>query len=183
MADLYMTDIQTLYQEAIKFAAEKHGPQKVKGTKNSYVVHLSNVSMELFAAATHTPGFDLEFAIQTALLHDTIEDTATTRAELEERFGTDIADAVWALTDDPKLLKDYRLTDSLAKIRQCRKEVWAVKLADRITNLQKPPRGWGKSHITEFYYDSKQVLEALQGGNEFLEKRLKTKIEEYAKYL
>ncbi len=86
-----MTDIQTLYQEAIKFAAEKHGPQKVKGTKNSYVVHLSNVSMELFAAATHTPGFDLGFAIQTALLHDTIEDTATTRAELEERFGEDIS--------------------------------------------------------------------------------------------
>ncbi len=93
------------------------------------------------------------------------------------------AEAVWALTKDPKLLKDYRLTDSLAKIRKCRKEVWAVKLADRITNLQKPPKGWSKTHVTEFYYDSKQVLEALQGGNEFLEKRLKTKIEEYAKYL
>ena len=44
-----MTDIQTLYQDAIKFAAEKHGTQKVKGSKNSYVVHLSNVAMELRA--------------------------------------------------------------------------------------------------------------------------------------
>jgi len=174
-----MTDIQTLYQEAIKFAAEKHGPQKVKGSENPYVVHLSNVAMELFAAASHTPGFDLNFAIQTALLHDTLEDTATTKAELEKVFGNDIAEAVWALTKDPKLLKDYRLTDSLAKISQCRKEVWAVKLADRITNLQKPPKNWSKSHIIEFYYDSIQVLEALQGGNEFLEKRLAAKIEEY----
>ncbi len=174
-----MTDIQTLYQEAIKFAAEKHGPQKVKGSENPYIVHLSNVAMELFAAASHTPGFDLKFAIQTALLHDTLEDTPTTKAELEKVFGDEIAEAVWALTKDPKLLKDYRLTDSLAKISQCRKEVWAVKLADRITNLQKPPKNWSKSHITEFYYDSIQVLEALHGGNEFLEKRLATKIEEY----
>jgi len=174
-----MTDIQTLYQDAIKFAAEKHGTQKVKGSKNSYVVHLSNVAMELFAAASHTPGFDLKFAIQTALLHDTLEDTPTTKAELEKVFGDEIAEAVWALTKDPKLLKDYRLTDSLAKIRQCRKEVWAVKLADRITNLQKPPRRWSKSHITEFYYDSVQVLEALSGGNEYLDKRLAAKIEEY----
>ena len=178
-----MTDIQTLYQEAIRFAAEKHGTQKVKGSKNSYVVHLSNVAMELFAAASHTPGFDLKFAIQTALLHDTIEDTATTKAELEKVFGEEVAEAVWALTKDPKLLKDYRLTDSLAKIRQCRKEVWAVKLADRITNLQKPPRRWSKTHITEFYYDSKQVLEALREGNDYLAKRLEKKIEEYASYM
>ncbi len=174
-----MTDIQTLYQEAIKFAAEKHGTQKVKGSENPYVVHLSNVAMELFAAASHTPGFDLKFAIQTALLHDTIEDTATTKAELEKVFGDEIAEAVWALTKDPKLLKDYRLTDSLAKIRQCRKEVWAVKLADRITNLQKPPKRWSKTHITEFYYDSVQVLEALREGSEYLGKRLEAKIEEY----
>ena len=177
-----MTDIQTLYQEAIKFAADKHGTQKVKGSKNSYVVHLSNVAMELFAAASHTPGFDLKFAIQAALLHDTLEDTPTTRAELEKVFSEEIAEAVWALTKDPKLLKDYRLTDSLAKIRQCRKEVWAVKLADRITNLQKPPKRWSKSHITEFYYDSVQVLEALKGGNEYLEERLAKKIEEYKIY-
>ncbi|MCK7539411.1 MAG: hypothetical protein MZV63_55150 [Marinilabiliales bacterium] len=88
-----------------------------------------------------TPGF----AIQTALLHDTIEDTATTRAELEERFGEDIAEAVWALTKDPKLLKDYRLTDvPWRRSGNAGKEVWAVKLADRITNLQKPPRGLGQ---------------------------------------
>ena len=60
--------------------------------------------------------------------------------------------------------------------------MWAVKLADRITNLQKEPKRWSKSHITEFYYDSMQVLEALKGGNEYLEKRLASKIEEYRSY-
>jgi len=181
--DFYMTDIQTLYQEAIRFAAEKHGPQKVKGSRNPYVVHLSNVAMELFVTARNTPGFDLALAVQVALLHDTIEDTQTTRAELETTFSTDVADGVWALTKDPKLLADYRLTDSLAKIRQCPKEVWAVKLADRITNLQPPPKSWSKNHIREYLYDSVQILEALKGANEYLEKRLKAKIEEYNKYL
>jgi len=178
-----MTDIQTLYREAIRFASEKHGTQKVKGGNGSYVVHLSNVAMELFMAAPHTPEFDLPFAIQVALLHDLIEDTPTTRAELEKQFGKEVADAVWALTHDAKLLKDYRLTDSLAKIRQRRQEVWAVKLADRITNLQTPPKKWSKDHIRDYKFDSEQILEALNGGNEYLEKRLESKIEEYGKYL
>ena len=178
-----MTDIQTLYQEAISFAAEKHGPQKVKGSKNPYVVHLSNVAMELFVASRHTPGFDLSLAVQVALLHDTIEDCHTTRAELEASFGSDVAEGVWAMTKDLKLLSDYRLTDSLAKIRQCPQEVWAVKLADRITNLQTPPKRWSKEHKREFLFDSLQILEALKGGNEYLEKRLATKIEEYKRYL
>jgi guanosine-3',5'-bis(diphosphate) 3'-pyrophosphohydrolase len=178
-----MTDLQTLYQEAIKFAAEKHGRQKVKGTKNPYVVHLSNVAMELFAAAPHSPGLDLPFAVQVALLHDTIEDTSVTRAELEATFGSDITEAVWALTKNPKLLGDYRLTDSLAKIRQCRKEVWAVKLADRITNLQPLPKNWSLNHIREYLDDSIQILEALRGSNTFLEERLSGKINEYRKYI
>lgn len=183
MTIIYMADIQTLYQDAIRFAAEKHGPQKVKGSKNPYVVHLSNVAMELFVAARHTPGFDLSLALQVALLHDTIKDTQTTRAELETSFCKDVADGVWALTRDPKLLEDYRLTDSLAKISQCPREVWAAKLADRITNLQPPPKSWSKSQIREYMFDSKQILDALRGANQYLEKRLEAKIEGYNKYL
>lgn len=178
-----MNDIQTLYQNAIKFAAEKHGSQKVKGSQNPYVVHLSNVAMELFVTAPRTPGFDLSFAVQVALLHDTIEDTSATRAELETVFGNDISEAVWALTEDKRLLKDYRLSEKLAKVRQCSREVWAVMLADRITNLQAPPKTWSKSKITEYQYDSIQILEALEGGNEYLEKRLADKIEEYNSYI
>lgn len=178
-----MADIQTIYQETIKFAAEKHGSQKVKGSKIPYVVHLSNITMEIFMAARKTHGFDLGYALQLALLHDTIEDTGTTRQEIEMVFGKDIADGVWALTGDPKLLKDYRLSDCLAKIRKLPREVGAVKLADRITNLQAPPKSWSKSHIRDYLYDAQQILQALQGANEYLEKRLEQKIEDYNKYL
>lgn len=37
-----MIDIQTLYQEAIIFAAKKNSPQKVIGSRNSYMVYLCN---------------------------------------------------------------------------------------------------------------------------------------------
>src|SRR5262245_12486010 len=89
---------QDKYQIAIKFSAEKHGTQKVPGTSLSYVVHLSNVAMEIIVASNHTPGFDLELAVQVALLHDTIEDTATTYDEVKDKFGAPVADGVSALT-------------------------------------------------------------------------------------
>ena len=68
------TNIQTIYQKTIAFAAEHHGQQK---TPNgfSYIVHLSNVAMEVFMAYKEEPNFNIEFAIQLALLHDVLEDT------------------------------------------------------------------------------------------------------------
>ncbi len=80
--------IQALYQQALKFAGEKHTAknQKVPGTNLPYVVHISNVAMEIMLAALFTPDFDLDFAVQVALLHDTIEDTETTYDELGETF-------------------------------------------------------------------------------------------------
>jgi len=68
---------QTLYQTAIKFATLKHVAinQKVPGTDLPYVVHLSNVAMEVMMANANTENFNVALAIQAALLHDTIEDT------------------------------------------------------------------------------------------------------------
>ena len=93
------TDIQSLYQQAIKFATLKHveQDQKVPDTELPYVVHLSNVAMEILIAGSNTNGFDLGFAVQVALLHDTIEDTSTTFDELVNTFGLPIAMAVSAL--------------------------------------------------------------------------------------
>ncbi len=45
------------------------------------------------------------FAAQVALLHDTIEDTATTYDEIKEIFSEKIADAVLALSKDSNLPK------------------------------------------------------------------------------
>lgn len=178
-------DIQTLYQEAIKFATARHQEkdQKIPGTNLPYVVHLSNVAMEIIIAGFNTNGFDIDFAIQVALLHDTLEDTETTVKELENKFGIEIAKAVAALSKNEKLHKENQIQDSLTRIKKMPKEVWAVKLADRITNLQPPPPPWDKEKRIKYREEAWLILHKLKAGNHFLAKRLEAKIEEYGNYI
>jgi len=183
--ELQKKDIQNLYREALNFASAKHAEkgQKVPGTNLPYDVHISNVAMEILLAGFNTPNFNTGFAVQVALLHDTIEDTATSFLELEEKFGIEIADAVSALSKNDKLPKDQQMQDSLNRIKALPSEVWAVKLADRITNLQPPHHHWAEAKKIKYRDEGIIILSELQNGNEFLAARLKAKIEEYANYI
>jgi len=62
-------------------------------------------------------------------------------------------------------------------------EIWAVKLADRITNLQPPPAHWENERRMDYQEEARQILNELKVGNEFLARRLETKIEEYQIYI
>ena len=176
-----ISEVQTLYQEAIKFACDRHQEknQLVKGSKRPYVVHLSNVAMELFMAEKHSTKFDLLYAIPVALLHDTLEDTDITFDELREQFGEKTARAVLALSKDKELPKEEQLADSLEKIKKLPKEIWAVKLADRITNLQPAPEDWSKEDRLKYANDAQVILDELGEGNDYLARRLEAKIQEY----
>ncbi len=177
--------IQTTYQQAIKFAAAKHAEnnQLIPGSNLPYVVHLSNVAMEIFIAYQNLPDFKLDFAITLALLHDTLEDTSTTFSDLSREFGIDVARGVSALTKNKDLPKQIRMADSLNRIMILPKEVGVVKLADRITNLQKPPDTWDTPKKEKYRIEAIQILQALKGSNSYLEKRLSEKISEYEKYI
>ena len=177
-------DIQTVYQETIKYAAEKHGEinQKIPGTDITYVVHLSNVAMEILIASFHSENFNLYFAIQVALLHDILEDTKTSFHDLQNKFGNQVSSAVQALTKNDYLKdKSHKMEDSLQRIKLQPKEVWSVKLADRITNLQTPPKHWSEEKIKAYCFEAEQILLGLKNANPFLEKRLELKIVEYRK--
>jgi len=165
---------QTLYQTAIKFATLKHVAinQKVPGTDLPYVVHLSNVAMEVMMANANTENFNVALAIQAALLHDTIEDTDTTFSEVEENFGLDVANAVMALTKNESLPKEEQMMDSLQRIKKMPHEVWAVKLADRITNLQAPPSHWDNAKKKKYRAEAQIILDELASGNVFLADRV-----------
>ena len=178
-------DTQWLYQRAIKFATAKHveREQKVPGTNLPYVVHLSNVAMEIMIAGAQSDNFNTGYAVQIALLHDTIEDTYTTVEELSEIFGIEIAKAVYALTKTEAIPAELRMADSLKRIKELPNEVWAVKLADRITNLQPPPSHWEKEKKLNYLNEAGLIYEALKEGNEFLANRLLKCMENYLKYL
>ena len=175
--------VQSHYQKAIKFAGEKHGDQKIPGTQTSYMVHLSNVAMEIMIAANHTSNFDLSFALQVALLHDVLEDTAVNFKELELEFGSEIAEAVLALSKDETLEAAAQIPDSLKRIQSHAKEVWAVKLSDRISNMQEPPAHWDQAKIIAYQKMARLILATLKGGNAYLEKRLDEKILAYNEFI
>ena len=166
-------DIQDYYQKAINFAGKYHADQSIPGSNTSYMVHLSNVAMEILVAGQHSPesyreDFDYKFAVQVALLHDLLEDTSTTFDEIAEEFGQNIARGVLALS------KNEALAPS---------QVWAVKLADRISNLQKPPSHWDTNKIIEYHKMAGIILLQLKGGNAYLEKRLYQKIIDYKEFM
>lgn len=179
-----MDSIQTVYQDTIKFVAARHAAinQTIPGTDLPYVVHLSNVAMEIIVASHYSvAGFNTVFAVQLALLHDILEDTQTPELEIKEKFGTAVLDGIKALTKNDQLTAK-KMQDCLARILQQPQEVWAVKIADRITNLQIPPKHWPLEKIRQYRQEAILILETLQGANAYLEHRLNSKIKEYEVY-
>lgn len=176
---------QSIYQKAILFAAKKHSEnhQTIPGTNLPYIVHLSNVAMEIMIAYQKTNDFNLDLALPLALLHDTLEDTATTTEELLQEFGLEVSKGVMALSKNKNLPKSEQMQDSLNRIKMLSKEVGIVKIADRITNLQEPPKYWTTSKKQEYQKEALLILEHLKGANTYLEQRLHAKIIDYEKYI
>jgi guanosine-3',5'-bis(diphosphate) 3'-pyrophosphohydrolase len=170
------------YARALTFAAQKHGDQREPGHGLPYVVHVCKVAMEVQRAACDDGDFDVDLAVTAALLHDTLEDTPTSRDELVQAFGDDVAAAVAALTKNGALPKEQRMLDSLSRIRQQPRAVWVVKLADRVTNLDEPPSSWSREKRLGYQGEARAILSSLQGGSAPLERRLADKIEGYARW-
>ncbi|NEQ51248.1 MAG: bifunctional (p)ppGpp synthetase/guanosine-3',5'-bis(diphosphate) 3'-pyrophosphohydrolase [Leptolyngbya sp. SIO3F4] len=171
------------YTKAWNFAADAHRGQLVAGTQRPYINHLGNVAMEVMRAIAATPTVEKpDLAVQCALLHDTIEDTAVTYELAEKTFGAEVAAGVLALSKNPGLPKAEQMADSLARIRLQPGEVWMVKLADRISNLQEPPKHWGQEKILRYEAEARMILEALGEANGWLAQRLEEKIVAYGVY-
>jgi (p)ppGpp synthase/HD superfamily hydrolase len=171
---------QDEYIKAYKFAANAHRGQTVPGTELPYIMHVSFVSMEVIAALrTEQDGRDGNLAVQCALLHDVIEDTEVTHQQVLDEFGSNVAAGVFALSKDKSLAKDSQMTDSLRRISQQPPEIWMVKLADRITNLQPAPSYWTEDKIEKYRDEAIEILNTLGQASDVLSARLRKKIDTY----
>ena len=168
-----------LYIKTCRFAAQAHRGQLVPGSDLPYLLHLNLVSMEILAALSAEARHDGDLAVQCALLHDTIEDTATTYIQIADIFGVPVADGVAALSKNPAIEKSLQLADSLRRIEQQPPEIWMVKLADRITNLQPPPIHWTPDKILRYRNEAIEIHTHLQAASPFLAARLAEKIQNY----
>ena len=167
------------YIQAYRFAARAHVGQTMPGTDIPYLMHLSFVSMEIIAALRAEEGRDESVAVQCSLLHDTLEDTPTTFAELEREFGRNVANGVAALTKDAAIVKELRMADSLRRIKEQPREIWMVKLADRITNLQPPPEHWTPDKVARYKAEGVEIHDALSGASALLATRLLERLAVY----
>ncbi len=178
-----------LYARALRFAAEAHVGQAFPGTELPYLLHVTQVAQEVAAATAVEPDLDGDLLVACALLHDTLEDTPVTFSQLEGAFSAAVANGVLALTkrehDDqgrPLEGKPAKMADSLERIRRRPREIWCVKLADRITNLQPPPPHWNAAKCNRYRDEARMILSALEGGSAYLAERLRSRISTYGAY-
>lgn len=173
---------QDTYIRAYRFAASAHRWQLVPGTSIPYIMHLSFVAMEIIAASAAAEVSDGDLAVQCALLHDVLEDTLVRYDRVEATFGDAVARGVLALTVNKKLPKPEQMPECLGRIRAQPREIWMVKLVDRITNLQPPPKHWPKPRVREYHREAQVIHAALKEASPFLADRLSLKISEYAAF-
>jgi GTP diphosphokinase / guanosine-3',5'-bis(diphosphate) 3'-diphosphatase len=155
---------------ALVFAAAKHRDQRRKDvTAAPYINHPIAVANVLANEA----GITDPVVLSAALLHDTIEDTKTTAAELEEQFGQKVAAIVLEITDDKSLQKPIRKQLQIDNAERLSTEAKLVNLADKICNLRdtavSPKVGWSLER-TQAYFDwAAQVIAGVRGINPTLE--------------
>jgi len=178
--------LSPLPAKAWLFAAERHQGQVYPGTELPYITHIGLVLTVLSGAleremlhagvdwerkrrqrggGLHTlesprPNLDVDFAKCCAILHDTVEDTETTVEEIAQRFGDSVAAGVSALTKN-KALGEQAMADSLRRIREQPREVWLVKLADRIANMSTFPPHWSEEKRLAYAKEAEMILREL----------------------
>jgi GTP diphosphokinase / guanosine-3',5'-bis(diphosphate) 3'-diphosphatase len=126
---------EALLNRAYVYAMKAHGNQK-RASGDPYFSH----PIEVAAILTELKLDDATIA--TALLHDVIEDTDTTRAEIDEMFGAEIGGLVEGLTKIKKLDLVTKKAQQAAHFRDLLVaissdiRVLLVKLADRLHNMR-----------------------------------------------
>lgn len=172
------------YTKALQFAALAHHGQTYKGREQGveydYIAHTVAVAAQVIHGLPATPDCNADLAIQCALLHDVIEDTAVTYPVLLETFGSEVAVGVQALTKNPFLDKKDQMLDSLERIQEQPAEIAMVKLADRFNNLDYVPWHWGVSKVEAYRHEAKLILRQLGYANEWLAKDLEKRIANYS---
>ena len=156
---------------ASAFAAHKHRDQRRKGADASpYINHPIAVANVLANEA----GITNATILAAALLHDTIEDTDTTAAELEAEFGPRIAAIVVEVTDDKALDKPVRKQLQIEHAATLSRPAQLVKIADKICNIRdmgrSPPVDWSFERRVEYFAWAKQVVDQMRGVSVVLEK-------------
>jgi (p)ppGpp synthase/HD superfamily hydrolase len=172
-------------EKALQIASKAHVNQRRKGSDIPYIVHPVAVGMILMKA-----GYD-EALIAAGILHDTVEDTDLSLQDVEQEFGTKIAEIVAGCSEPDKSLSwDQRKTHTIEYLKNAPSDIRAVACADKLHNIRSITNDyqqigneiWSKFNAgkekQEWYYT--QIVESLRYQNSF---PLVEELEEAVHYL
>ncbi|MBC8051191.1 MAG: bifunctional (p)ppGpp synthetase/guanosine-3',5'-bis(diphosphate) 3'-pyrophosphohydrolase [Chitinophagales bacterium] len=126
---------ENLLNKAYVYAMQAHGKQ-VRASGDPYFSHPLQVAEILTRLKLD------DATIATALLHDTIEDTGATKADIDALFGREIGDLVDGVTKIKRLNLVTKKTEQAENFRKLLVaissdiRVLLVKLADRLHNMR-----------------------------------------------
>lgn len=160
-SNLSEKEINTILDAAV-FAAEKHQFQTRKNaTHVPYIIHPIGVAYNILTIAKVSDSK----VLTAALLHDTVEDTNTTPAEIRERFGPEVEGYVQELTDEKNLPKQVRKDLQIINASHKSEGAAYIKLADKLYNLTDLstglPEDWTEERADEYFRWAKQVVDQL----------------------
>ncbi|XP_041275047.1 guanosine-3',5'-bis(diphosphate) 3'-pyrophosphohydrolase MESH1 isoform X1 [Onychostruthus taczanowskii] len=189
--------------EAVDFAARKHKEQRRMDPEGTpyinhpiavarILAHEAGVTDVVVLQVTPCPALPgparapaaprVPSSPQAALLHDTVEDTDATLAEIEERFGAEVRRVVHEVTDDKSLPKMERKRLQIERAPGCSRRAKLVKLADKLHNLRDlnrcTPQGWSEERVQEYFRWAARVVSGLRGTSAALEGALQRLFEE-----
>ena len=159
-----------MVSEAAELAARRHNGMARKGRGSEpYINHLAEVANLLSSA---TDGADAEL-VAAGWLHDTLEDTETTREELAQRFSDRVASLVVECTDDMRLPKAERRRRQVVDGPHKSLGAKLIKIADKISNIgarvHRDPSREERDDLIDYADWAEQVVNGCRGGNAWLD--------------
>ena len=164
-----MNDLGALLRAA-SFAAQKQTGHKRKGSDGQpYINH----PLEVASLLATVGGVTDQDVLIAALLHDTVEDTSVSLAELTERFGETVSSYVAEVTDDKSLPDAERKRRQVEHAPHLSKGEKLIKLGDKTSNIadvtNNPPAGWDVKRRLAYVQWGEDVIAGLRGVNPALE--------------
>ncbi len=168
--------LESLEEQARRYATRAHAEagQRRKYTDEPYIVHPAAV-VELVRSVSAD-----EALLAAAWLHDTVEDTDTTLADIAAHFGPRVAQLVEMLTDSVQPQAKNRAARKLAHFRhtaEASPEAQTIKLADIIDNTRAIVRF--DPHFARVYLVEKRIqIDLLKQGDAQLWRQASASIEQ-----
>lgn len=154
-------DLKMIFK-SLDFAANKHRYQLRKGADSApYINHPIKVAQLLIEVGEV---YDIDIIIA-AILHDTIEDTKTTKEELYKEFSEKITDYVLEMTDDKTQEKIQRKLLQIQNAPHKSPGAKLIKICDKISNItdvvHNPPSWWELQRRKDYLDWAQKVVNAL----------------------